>query len=122
MKKVLLGLLVVALIALGYVFYQYQKIASDADAQVEADIKLLEQTYRDLTSKALSGLHEGDKYVQTQLAYQHINEHQQYVRVYHSLFIQKGVRSCLASHIVYLQKQPNIQQQVWLESAENCLP
>jgi len=122
MKKVLLGLFFLVLMALGYVFYQYQQIASEADAQVKADIKLLEKTFRESTSAALVDSHEADKYVQTQLAYQHINQAQQYVRVYHSLFIQNGVRSCLASHIVYLQKQPNIQQQIWLESAENCLP
>lgn len=122
MKKILMGLFVLALLGLGYVLYQYQQIAADADAQVEADIKLLEKTFREATSDALTGMHEGDKYIQTQLAYQHINDSQQFVRVYHSLFIQNGVRSCLASHFIYLQRQPKIQKQNWLENGENCLP
>lgn len=122
MKKWLLAILLLVISGLGYVFYQYQQIAAEADEQVEADIKLLEQEFRAQTSEALTGLHEQDNYVQTQLAFQHINAEQLYVRVYQSLFIKNGKRSCLQSHIVYQQKQPKIHQQIWLEESKNCLP
>lgn len=122
MKKIVTFLVLLALVGLVYVFYQYQQIAAEADIQVEADIQLLEKSFREQTSEALTGLHEGEKYVQTQLTSQHINDEQKFVRVYHSLFIQNGVRNCLQSHLTYQQKQPNIKQQIWLEIGESCLP
>ncbi|GAA6135426.1 hypothetical protein NBRC116188_22160 [Oceaniserpentilla sp. 4NH20-0058] len=121
MKKIVAFLMLLALVGLAYIFYQYQQIAAEADIQVEADIQLLEKSYRDQTSKALTGLHEGEKYVQTQLASQHINDEQKFVRVYHSLFIKNGVRNCLQSHLTYQQKQPNVQKQIWLKPDQYCL-
>ncbi len=122
MKKALTFLVVLIIGAVGYVLYQYQNIAAEAEAQVERDIVWLEQSFRNQSSDALQLDHKDDKYVQTQLVMQSVNEEQKFVRHYHSLFIKNGQRSCLLSQVTYFQMQPEMFKQTWLESAENCLP
>ena len=122
MKKALTILVILIIAAAGYVLYQYQKVAAEAEAQVEKDIAWLEQGFRNQSSDALQLEHKGDKYVQTQLVMQSVNEAQKFVRHYHSLFIKNGQRSCLLSQVTYFQMQPEMFKQIWLESAENCLP
>lgn len=122
MKKILTGLVMLMVVVLAYVLYQYQNIAAEAEAQVERDIVWLEQGFRNQSSDALQLEHKDDKYVQTQLVMQSVNEAQKFVRHYHSLFIKNGQRSCLLSQVTYFQMQPEIFKQTWLESAENCLP
>jgi hypothetical protein len=122
MNKIVTVILVGLLFAVGYVFFQYQEIASQADEQVEKDIAFLEAAFRDRSSAALSGEHEQEKYIQTALVLQSVNEAQQFVRHYHSLFIENGVRNCLLSKIIYLQKQTTLHEQVWLDDGKICLP
>ena len=122
MNKLVTALVVMLVGAMGYVFYQYQIIASEADEQVEKDIAILEKTFRERSSDALTGDHEKEKYIQTALMFQSVNDQQQFVRHYHSLFIENGVRNCLKSQIVYLQKQATILEQTWLQDSEACLP
>jgi TorA maturation chaperone TorD len=122
MNKIVTALVVCLLVAMGYVFYQYQEIASQADAQVEKDIQFLEASFRDRSSESLSGVHEQEKYVQSALVLQSVNEAQQFVRHYHSLFIENGARNCLLTKIIYLQKQTTLYEQVWLEDGQMCLP
>lgn len=122
MNKLVTALVVMLVVGMGYVFYQYQIIASEADEQVEKDIAFLEETFRERTSQALSGDHEKEKYIQTALIFQSVNDEQQFVRHYHSLFIENGVRNCLQSQIVYLQKQATLHKQAWLQDTEVCLP
>lgn len=122
MKKALTILVILIIGAAGYVLYQYQKVAAEAEAQVEKDIAWLEQGFRNQSSDALQLEHKDDKYVQTQLVMQSVNEAQKFVRHYHSLFIKNGQRSCLLSQVTYFQMQPEMFKQIWLESAENCLP
>jgi hypothetical protein len=122
MNKVVSAFIVIVLIGLAYVFYQYQIIASEADEQVEDDIVFLEKTYRDRSSEALTGDHEKEKYIQTALVLQRVNDEQKFVRYYHSLFIENGVRNCLQSQIIYLEKQTTLLSQKWLPTDEGCLP
>ncbi|MGR6872041.1 hypothetical protein ACU6U9_06995 [Pseudomonas sp. HK3] len=122
MNKVVSAFIVIVLIGLAYVFYQYQIIASEADEQVEDDIVFLEKTYRDRNSEALTGDHEKEKYIQTALVLQRVNDEQKFVRYYHSLFIENGVRNCLQSQIIYLEKQTTLLSQKWLPTDEGCLP
>lgn len=122
MNKIVTVLVIGLLVAIGYVFFQYQDIASQADAQVEKDIQFLEASFRDRSSESLSGVHEQEKYVQSALVLQSVNEAKQFVRHYHSLFIENGVRNCLLSKIIYLQKQTTLLEQVWLDEEQVCLP
>jgi len=122
MKKALTVLLILVLGFAVYTFIKYQEIAESAEKQVEDDIAFLESSFRNRTSLALSGEHQAEKYVQTALVLQSVNEEQQFVRHYHSLFIENGVRNCLASKIIYLQKQPTLLEQTWLSDGDICLP
>ena len=122
MNKLVTALIIMLVGAMAYVFYQYQIIASEADEQVEKDIVFLEKTFRERSSQALTGEHEKEKYIQTALIFQSVNDEQQFVRHYHSLFIENGVRNCLHSQIVYLQKQASLHKQAWLQDTQACLP
>ena len=122
MNKLVVAIVICFVVAVGYVFVQYQEIAADAEAQVEKDIVLLEASFRNQTSTALTGEHENEKYIQTQLVLQSVNEKNQFIRHYNSLFIENGERQCLQSQIIYLHKQAQILQQSWLDSDKNCLP
>ena len=122
MNKLVTALIVMLVVAMAYVFYQYQTIATEEDEQVEKDIVFLEKTFRERSSQALTGEHEKEKYIQTALIFQSVNDEQQFVRHYHSLFIENGVRNCLHSQIVYLQKQASLHKQAWLQDTEACLP
>jgi len=122
MNKLVIAIVICIIVAVGYVFMQYQEIAADAEAQVEKDIAMLEDSFRNQSSAALSGDHKNEKYIQTQLVLQSVNEKNQFIRHYNSLFIENGVRQCLQSQIFYLHKQAKILQQDWLENDDNCLP
>ncbi|MFT5594692.1 MAG: hypothetical protein ACI8SR_003084 [Oceanicoccus sp.] len=122
MNKFVSAIVIIIVCGVGYVFYQYQQIAAEADEQVEKDIVFLESTFRDRSSDALAGDHVNEKYIQTALVLQRVNDKQQFVRHYNSLFIENGVRNCMQSTIMYLQKQATLLEQIWLSEEKGCLP
>jgi hypothetical protein len=122
MNKIVIGILILLLAVMGYVFVQYQSIAGDAEEQVAKDIRFLEDSYHDRSSTSLTGEYLKMKHIQTQLVLQSVNADKQFVRHYHSLFIENGVKQCLQSQVIYLQRQTTILQQSWLENPDICLP
>jgi len=121
MKKIITPIIVLALIAIAWLFYEYKKIAGEAEARVEKDVRWLmtkfEQEDYDQQLNLAAKTH-----LETQLVVQGVNENNQFVRGYHSLFIENGERSCLLSEVVYEFREPKLLDQRWLALEDNCLP
>jgi len=126
MKKLLplLGLAVVLTFA--YVAYQYQQNASAALEQIQQDKHWLRETLpqqqTDKTGPFAESEHQEKKWVQTELVQQGVSEKRLFMRIYNSLFILNGQRSCLRTALVYPHREITIEDQRWLSEGESCLP
>ena len=126
MKKLLpiIGLIVVAVFV--YVAFKYQQNASGALEQIAQDkhwlrAKLPEQQITQTGPFKDAQDHE-KKWVQTELVQQGVNDQRMFVRVYNSLFILNGKRSCLRTALIYPNREATIEDQRWLDEGEMCLP
>lgn len=126
MKKLLpiIGLLAICVFA--YVTYQYQQNAGAALEQIAQDkhwlrSKLPEQQNQQEGPFADLAHHE-KKWVQTELVQQGVNDQRMFMRIYNSLFILNGQRSCLRTALIYPNREATIEDQRWLDGGEICLP
>ena len=121
MKKILTSILVLLLVVIGWLFYEYKQIAGEAEARVEKDIRWLMTKFENKDYSENLNL-ENQRHLETQLVIQGVNEMNKFVRGYHTLFIENGDRSCLLSEVTYENHEPSVQDQRWLQTAEGCLP
>lgn len=125
-KKVIILLIVMVFIFAGWAFFEYKKVASEAEAQILKDSQYLAVQLNEQKLKAQGPFEEAEfkelELVESQLMLQSVNEAQQFVRHYHSLFIHQGHTRCLLSQIVYPQRQATVKSQRWLAEGADCLP
>lgn len=117
-KKIFIALFI---FAIAWLFYEYKKIAGEAEDRVAKDVRWLMTGFEGQDQIESLSL-QNKTHLETQLMVQGVNEHNRFVRAYHSLFIESGTRSCLLSEVIYHNREPSLQQQRWLASDENCLP
>lgn len=122
LSLVLLGILVFSV----WAFVQYKQVAEEAEAQILIDVEILK---KQLEEKKLNRqapfndeYHESLKLVESRLTIQSVNEQQQFVRHYRSLFIHQGHTRCLLSKMIYPQRQGTVLSQQWLPEGTDCLP
>ncbi len=126
MKKLLPVIAAILFVVFAYVAYQYQQNASAALEQIQQDKHWLRETLpqqqADKRGPFTEPAHHEKKWVQTELVQQGVNDNRMFVRIYNSLFILNGQRSCLRTALVYPQRQITIDDQRWLNDGESCLP
>jgi hypothetical protein len=125
-KKLFIGLIVIGLLGVAWLFYQYQKTAGAADEQVEKDLHELRMVYDEkLENKSgvfLDVEHHGKIFLDRKLVNQSINEQRKYVRHYHGLYLREGLKSCLKTQVVYPNRKAVILSEKWTRLTKNCLP
>jgi hypothetical protein len=121
MKNVKIAVIGLVVLGIGWLFYEYKKIAGEAEDRVAKDVRWLMTGFEGQDQIESLSL-QNKTHLETQLMVQGVNEHNRFVRAYHSLFIESGTRSCLLSEVIYHNREPSLQQQRWLESDESCLP
>ena len=125
-KKLFIAFIVIGLLGVAWLFYQYQQTAGAADEQVEKDLHELRMGY-DKQLENNDGVfsdvtHQGKVFLGRELVNQSINEQRQYVRHYHGLYLREGVKSCLETQVVYPNRQAVILSEKWNQFTKNCLP
>lgn len=126
LKKLFFVCIVIGLLGVAWLFYQYQQTAGAADEQVEKDLHELRMNY-DKQLENSDGVfidveHQGKVFLGRNLVNQSINEQRQYVRHYNGLYLREGVKSCLETQMIYPNRTADILSETWLNSAVNCLP
>lgn len=121
MKNVKIAVIVLAVLGIGWLFYEYKQIAGEAEVRVAKDIRWLMDGFDEQEQVESLSL-QNKTHLETQLVVQGVNEHNRFVRGYHSLFIHSGDRTCLLTEVVYENREPAIQKQHWLGPDDNCLP
>lgn len=125
-KKIFTVIIVLMLLGVAWLFYEYQQTAGAADEQVEKDLHALRMGY-DVQLENKSGVfadvaHHGKVFLDRKLVNQSINEQRQYVRHYHSLYLREGVKSCLETQMIYPNRQAVILSEGWKQFTQKCLP
>lgn len=125
-KKLFTAIIIMMLLGVAWLFYEYQQTASVADEQVEKDLHELRMGY-DLQLENKSGVftnvaHHGKIFLDRKLVNQSINEQRQYVRHYNSLYLREGIKSCLETQMIYPNRQAVILSEEWKQFTKKCLP
>lgn len=121
-QRIIWILVACLIVGLAYLFYQYKQVAMQAEQQVEKDIRLIEQGFRDGSSHWLqTEQHSGKRILKTQLVMQTIDEKNRFIRQYHSELVKEGERSCLQTRVIYPNKQAEILTQTFVQT-QMCLP
>ena len=109
-----------------WAFIEYKQVASEAEAQINLDIAALKQQFNEQRKSGEGAFEEAQyenfEWVDSRLMQQSINENQQFVRHYRSLFIHQAHTRCLLSQVIYPQRQVTILSQRWLAEGMDCLP
>ncbi len=125
-KKIIILLISAVFIFAAWAFIEYKKVAGEAEAQILVDTEYLKVQLSEQKSNAQGPFSEDIfkemKLVESQLMLQSVNEAQQFVRQYHSLFIHQGHTRCLLSKLIYPQRQSTLLSQQWLAEGVDCLP
>jgi hypothetical protein len=118
-KNILLGLIVLVFIFCGWLLYEYKQVAAEAEAQIIEDVLWLELSFDGVDT--LAGVSMNNiKHLETKLIHQSIDGNNKFLRHYRSLFIRDGKKSCLETEVSYLNRNPNIEQQIWLNNGSAC--
>lgn len=118
-KNILLGLIVLVFIFCGWLLYEYKQVAAEAEAQIIEDVLWLELSFDGVDTLAGVSMNN-KKHLETKLIHQSIDGHNKFLRYYRSLFIRDGNKSCLETEVSYLNRNPNIEQQIWLKNGSAC--
>lgn len=118
-KNILLGLIVLVFIFCGWLLYEYKQVAAEAEAQIIEDVLWLELSFDGVDTLA-GVLMNNKKHLETKLIHQSIDGNNKFLRHYRSLFIREGNKSCLETEVSYLNRNPNIEQQIWLKNGSTC--
>lgn len=126
LKKIITLLIAGVFIFAIWAFSEYKKVAGEAEAQILADTQFLKSKLNEQKLNA-QGPFKEDLFkelelVESQLMLQSVNDAQQFVRHYHSLFIYQGHTRCLLSKLIYPQRQSTLLSQQWLAEDMDCLP
>lgn len=126
LKKLFIAFIIVLFVGAGWIFNEYRKAASEANAQVEKDLHDLRIAY-DLQHETKTGKFAQAEdfqksFLDRQLVNQTINEQQQFVRHYHGLYIREGKKSCLKTQVIYLNRKMEITKEAWVDGNLGCLP
>jgi len=125
-KKIIVLLILAVFIFAAWAFIEYKKVAGEAEAQILVDTQYLKEQLKEQKSKSQGPFREDTfkelELVESQLMLQSVNEAQQFVRQYHSLFIYQGHTRCLLSKLIYPQRQSALLSQRWLAEGVDCLP
>ena len=125
-KKIFTAIIIMMLLGVAWLFYEYQKTAGAADEQVEKDLHELRMGYDEqLENKSgvfVDPAHHGKVFLDRKLVNQSINEQRQYVRHYNSLYLREGVKSCLETQMIYPNRKAVILSEKWNQFTKKCLP
>ncbi len=125
-KKIITLLIAAVFIFAVWAFSEYKKVAGEAEAQILADTQFLKAQLNEQKLNAQGPFKEELfkelELVESKLMLQSVNDAQQFVRHYHSLFIHQGHTRCLLSKLIYPQRQSTLLSQQWLAEDVDCLP
>lgn len=125
-KKLFFVCICIGLLAVAWLFYEYQKTAGAADAQVEKDLHELRMAYDQQLQKNegvfTDVLHHGKVFLDRKLVNQSINEQRQYVRHYNGLYLREGIKSCLETQVIYINRESKVLSEKWSLVDNKCLP
>ena len=115
LKRILPAVGIAALVLLAWIAFQYQQSASEALERIKQDKLWLRTLLPEQQQNAVGPFehieHQNKNWVQTELVQQGVSEGNLFVRVYNSLFILNGQRSCLRTSVIYPNRQATIEDQ-----------
>lgn len=120
MKKILIYGFALVFILCAWLFYEYKQVAGFAEEQVESDILWLRLSF-ETSAKNGQADFVNRKHLETHLVQQSVDEHNRFLRHYGSLFIQEGEKQCLMTQVSYLNFNPSIEKQQWVDLESGCV-